>query len=136
MSKKKGNKKMEKEDKIAGFVGNIFNIRAISVEELEENWTAFKNDIMTLCLYHHDYSIEEMIGIVKFLLPIVTFDDNFGLLNKKYNISCGKQLREVLDYLEIKNLEEKLAFASGESKVHFLEKEIERRNEYKNKKEN
>jgi hypothetical protein len=83
------------------FASSIMEFKLKSPEILVDKFIGFINDTHILTNYHHDYSNEEMIGIIKFLTPLFTFDENIRLVNERFNTSLGKKLRESQLNLEV-----------------------------------
>jgi len=103
-------------------------------EDFSSKWITFKNWIITSCDYHHDYTIDEMIGILKFIIPVVVFHETFEKRNKQYNINCGKQLKDIELYL-LKRKYEKLLEAGPYSEIDYNNKTEFYRDELKRIKE-
>jgi hypothetical protein len=87
-------------------------------EEFVSRWTRFKNWLIVSCDFHHDYSIDEMLGVLKFIIPIITFDDSIEKINNHFKINCGQQLNDIKFYL-LRRKYEKLLEAGPYSEIDY-----------------
>ena len=93
------------------FIKDLFTISVNDVDDFEAKWLGFKNKCWTLCMCYDDFTIDEILGVIKFLKPYVYADPKFQELNKKYDKSCGQQLMELRDKLRVeKKKKDKEAF--------------------------
>ena len=119
------------------FASSIIDFKLKEPEILVDKFISFINDTHILTNYHHDYSNEEMLGIIKFLTPLFTSDDNVRIVNKRYNTSLGKRLREAL--IDLENQRDKELFhllmnakeGNNDNYISFLEKKIGSKEELK-----
>ena len=82
------------------FASNLIEMKIRDVDSVEKYFNGFCNDFHTLSNYHHDFSTEEMVGIMKFLEPLIAFDDSIDGFNEKFNVNIKLQYRRMLDFLK------------------------------------
>jgi len=119
------------------FASRLLDIKVRSKQAISDHFRGVLNDFSILSTYHKDFTISEMIGIIKFISPVILFDDTVSEYNKEHNVKLGRTLRETLDYL--RNLEheetldrlEKAAKGQFESYCEILKGNIK---EYQDKK--
>lgn len=87
------------------FASRLLDIKVRSKKAISDHFRGVLNDFSILSTYHKDFTISEMIGIIKFISPVILFDDTVAEYNKEHNVKLGRTLRETLDYL--RNLEHK-----------------------------
>jgi hypothetical protein len=91
---------LKESDFNANFASKLFNIEIKDKESIEKHFIGFCNDFSILSQYHNDYTIEEMIGIAKFLQPVIIFDENIREFNQENGVRLNKEFRIVLERLK------------------------------------
>ena len=81
------------------FMSLIINFEGKEPEEIIKQWTKFTNEVFYLCNYHSDYSVSEMIGVLKFMRPIMIVDDNMNAASKEFQPSLKVRYGELLTEL-------------------------------------
>jgi len=72
----------------------------LGFDDLLETITTFTQDTYILTQYHHNYTIDQMIGIVKILQELYYTEESYRVKLEKYgNVSIGMRLELTLNRL-------------------------------------
>jgi len=119
------------------FASNLINMRILSLNDVEKYFTRFGNDCVQLCTYHNDYSIEEMLGVMKFLRSFISFNETIQEYNDLHGVNIGRSFVEKIRYLEYKLDKQKLGILESHDLDHLMgfyknrmDKYIKTRKEY------
>jgi aspartyl/asparaginyl beta-hydroxylase (cupin superfamily) len=117
----------------------ILNIEFADPEIIVDKFTGFLNDMHIACNYHKDYTVGEMLGVMKFLLPVVMLDDNIEKVDGKHKSNLFRRfmtLKRTLQNLkdqEDLSLYKNIKIGQADFLLEMLVKNIDKFEAEKNK---
>lgn len=116
------------------FASPLIDISIRSQKAMDDHFMGFCNDFHILSNYHHDFTTEEMIGVHKFLEPLMIMDDEVQTYNKRFNVRVGSHFRVVRERLQEIQRQEMINLLENPDSIKFrLELLKKQSNDYKNK---
>ena len=109
MSSESNQSPPKEEEQHYNFGSDLIEMNIRSQKAMDEHFTRFCNNFSILSNHHRDFTTEEMIGIHKFLEPMMVFDENIREYNKKHSVRAGNHFRKVRDYLKEQQRQDQIA---------------------------